>query len=42
MPNLPQTDEEAAAELAQLATDIAAHDRAYHAEDAAAHHRCRV
>ena len=34
MPTLPQTDEEAATELAQLANDIARYDRAYHADDA--------
>jgi DNA ligase (NAD+) len=34
MPNLPQTDEDAATELAALAEEIARHDRAYHADDA--------
>jgi DNA ligase (NAD+) len=34
MLDLPQTDEEAASELAALAEDIARHDRAYHADDA--------
>jgi DNA ligase (NAD+) len=34
MSNLPQTDEEAATELAALAEEIRRHDRAYHTEDA--------
>ncbi|UZK68295.1 NAD-dependent DNA ligase LigA [Sphingomonas sp. S1-29] len=33
-PALPQTDEEAAAELARLAAEIAHHNRAYHTDDA--------
>ncbi|MBX9858653.1 MAG: NAD-dependent DNA ligase LigA [Sphingomonas sp.] len=34
MPPLPTTDAEAAAELAQLATEIAHHNRLYHTDDA--------
>ncbi|WP_188056102.1 NAD-dependent DNA ligase LigA [Sphingosinithalassobacter sp. CS137] len=33
MPNLPQTDEEAAAELARLAAEIARHNALYHGQD---------
>ncbi|WP_431468850.1 NAD-dependent DNA ligase LigA [Sphingosinithalassobacter sp. LHW66-3] len=33
MPNLPQTDDEAAAELARLAAEIARHNALYHGQD---------